>query len=70
MEPNIERDILALERVDKLALLKRLFDLCAEFSGEILSCKKMLGQLADAGNTTPWPAACACLSEPGWWPDC
>lgn len=52
VEPNIERDILALERVDKPALLKRLFDLSAEFSGEILSYNKMLGQLADAGNTT------------------
>lgn len=52
VEPNIERDILALERVDKPALLKRLFDLSAEFSGEILAYNKMLGQLADAGNTT------------------
>lgn len=52
VESSIERDILALERVDKPALLKRLFDLSAEFSGEILSYSKMVGQLADAGNTT------------------
>lgn len=52
VEPNVERDILALERVDKPALLKRLLDLSAEFSGEILAYTKMLGQLADAGNTT------------------
>lgn len=52
VEPNIERDILALERVDKPALLKRLFDLCCEFSGQILSLTKMVGQLADAGNAT------------------
>ena len=52
VEPNIERDILAMERVDKPALLKRLFELSAEFSGEILAYGKMVGQLADAGNTT------------------
>ena len=52
VEPNIERDILALERVDKPALLKRLFELICEFSGQILSYKKMVGQLDDAGNAT------------------
>ena len=51
-EPNIERDVLAMERVDKPALLKRLFALGAEYSGQILSYTKMLGQLQDAGNTT------------------
>lgn len=52
IEPNIERDILAMERVDKPALLKQLFDLGTEFSGQILAYSKMLGQLHDAGNTT------------------
>ena len=52
VEPNIERDILAMQRVDKPALLKRLFELGAEYSGQILSYTKMLGQLQDAGNTT------------------
>ena len=52
VEPNIERDILAMQRVDKPALLKRLFELGTEFSGQILSYNKMLGQLQDAGNTT------------------
>ena len=52
IEPNIERDILAMERVDKPALLKRLFELGASYSGQILSYNKMLGQLHDAGNTT------------------
>lgn len=36
IEPNIERDILAMERVDKPALLKQLFDLGTEYSGQIL----------------------------------
>ena len=52
VQPNIERDILAMIRVDKPALLRRLFELGAEYSGQILSYNKMLGQLADAGNTT------------------
>ena len=52
VEPNIERDLLAMTRVDKPALLKRLFELGASYSGQILSYTKMLGQLQDAGNTT------------------
>ena len=52
VEPNIERDLLAMTRVDKPALLKRLFELGAVYSGQILSYTKMLGQLQDAGNTT------------------
>ena len=50
--PNIERDILALTRVDKPALLKRLFSLGADYSGQILSYHKMMGELTEAGNTT------------------
>ena len=52
VEPNIERDILSLTRVDKPALLKRLFEVGAAYSGQILSYTKMLGHLQDAGNTT------------------
>ena len=52
VEPNIERDLLAMTRVDKPALLKRLFELGAAYSGQILSYTKMQGQLQDAGNTT------------------
>ena len=52
VEPNIERDILSMTRVDKPALLKRLFEVGAVHSGQILSYTKMLGHLQDAGNTT------------------
>ena len=52
VEPNIERDILAMQRVDKPALLKRLFEVAAMSSGQILAYNKMLGQLQEAGNTT------------------
>ena len=52
VEPHIERDLLAMTPVNKPALLKRLFELGAACSGEILSYDKMVGQLQDAGNTT------------------
>ena len=65
VEPNIERDILAMQRVDKPALLKRLFQLGAEYSGQILSFNKMLGQLRDAGNTTTLARYMDLLSNAG-----
>jgi predicted AAA+ superfamily ATPase len=52
IETTISRDILLLTRVDKPALLRRLFQLCCDHSGQVLSYQKMLGQLHDAGNTT------------------
>ena len=65
VEPNIERDILAMQRVDKPALLKRLFQLAAEYSGQVLSYTKMLGQLDDAGNTTTLARYLDLLSSAG-----
>ncbi|WP_442880467.1 DUF4143 domain-containing protein, partial [Chlorobium sp.] len=43
---------LMLTRVDKPALMKRLFEIGCSYSGQILSFTKILGQLQDAGNTT------------------
>ena len=65
VEPNIERDLLAMTRVDKPALLKRLFELGASYSGQILSYTKMLGQLQDAGNTTTLARYLDLLSSAG-----
>ena len=65
IEPNIERDILAMTRVDKPALIKQLFELGAAYSGQILSFNKMLGQLQDAGNTTTLARYLHLLSEAG-----
>ena len=45
--PHIEKDILAMTRVDKPALLKQLFALVARYSGQIHSCDKMLEQLQE-----------------------
>jgi len=52
IETSISKDILMLTRVDKPALMKRLFELGCLYSGQILSFTKLLGQLQDAGNTT------------------
>jgi predicted AAA+ superfamily ATPase len=52
IETTISRDVLLLTRVDKPALLRRLFELACRYSGQVLSYTKMLGQLQDAGNTT------------------
>jgi hypothetical protein len=52
IETTISRDVLLLTRVDKPALLRRLFELGCRYSGQILSYTKMLGQLQDAGNST------------------
>ena len=52
VETTIARDVLLMRRVDKPALLRRLFELGCRYSGQVLSYTKMLGQLQDAGNTT------------------
>ncbi|MBS1545809.1 MAG: ATP-binding protein [Bacteroidetes bacterium] len=52
IETSIARDVLQMTRVDKPALLRRLFELGCNYSGQELSYTKMLGQLQDAGNTT------------------
>ena len=52
VEPNIERDLLAMTPVKKPALMKRLLEVGADCSGRVLAYNKMLDQLQDAGNTT------------------
>jgi predicted AAA+ superfamily ATPase len=48
----IKKDILQLTRVLKPSLLENLFYLGCQYSGQILSFNKIVGQLQDAGNTT------------------
>ncbi len=52
IETAISKDVLMLTRIDKPALLRSLFELGAQYSGQILSYTKVMGQLQDAGNTT------------------
>ncbi len=51
-EATVSRDILLMTRVDKPALLRRVFALACEYAGRELTYEKFLGQLQDAGNTT------------------
>ena len=52
IRPIIDKDILQMNRVEKPALLKNLFELgCGAYSGQLISYTKLLGQLQDAGNT-------------------
>ncbi len=51
IETTVGRDVLLMTRVDKPALLRRLFQLGCAYSGQVLSYQKMLGQLQEAGNT-------------------
>lgn len=52
IETSISRDVLLVTKVEKPALLRRLFDLGCSYSSQELSYQKMMGQLQDAGNTT------------------
>lgn len=54
-----------LTRVEKPALLKRLFELGCLYSGQILSYSKIIGQLQDAGNTTTLANYLKLLSDCG-----
>ena len=54
-----------LTRVDKPALLKRLFELGSAYSGQIVSFTKILGKLQDKGNTTTLSYYLKLLSDSG-----
>ena len=70
IETSISRDVLLLSRVDKPALLRRLFELACRYSGQVLSYTKMLGQLQDAGNTTTLATTSTCWPAPAWCAAC
>lgn len=65
IETSISKDILMMTRVDKPALLKRLFEIGCIYSGQILSYTKITGQLQDAGNTTTLANYLRLLSDCG-----
>jgi len=52
IETTVSRDILLTNRVHKPALFRQLFYLACEYSGQVVSYQKMVGQLQEAGNTT------------------
>jgi len=52
IETVITKDVLLMERIEKPAVLRRVFELGSAYSGQILSYTKLLGQLQDAKDTT------------------
>ena len=52
MAPVVDRDIVSLTRVEKPSLMRALLDLALDYSGQVVSYRKLQGQLDDAGNTT------------------
>jgi predicted AAA+ superfamily ATPase len=52
IETSISRDVLMLTRVDKPALLKRLFEIGCCYSSQIVSLNKVQGELQEKGNLT------------------
>jgi predicted AAA+ superfamily ATPase len=65
IETTLTRDVLMLQRIDKPALLRQLFMLACELSGQVVSFTKLLGQLYDAGNTTTLAHYLQLLAEAG-----
>ncbi len=65
IETSISRDLLMLTRIDKPALLRRLFEAGCAYSGQVLSYTKIMGQLQDAGNTTTLAHYLALLDQAG-----
>ncbi|MXX98104.1 MAG: ATP-binding protein [Rhodothermaceae bacterium] len=65
MAPIIDRDIMGLSRIRKPALMRQLIDLVPNYSGQVISYSKLLGQLHDAGNTTTIANYLNLLSDAG-----
>ena len=65
MAPIIDRDIMGLSRIRKPSLMRQLIDLVPNYSGQVISYSKLLGQLHDAGNTTTIADYLNLLSDAG-----
>ncbi|MDA1140701.1 MAG: ATP-binding protein [Planctomycetota bacterium] len=65
IETTVSRDVLLMTQVNKPALLRRLFQLGCDYSGQIVAYQKMVGQLQDAGNTTTLAHYLALLAGAG-----
>ena len=65
IETTISKDILMMTRVDKPALLKRLFEIGCKYSARILSLNKVQGELQESGNLTTLSNYLSLLDEAG-----
>ena len=52
IEPSISKDVLMNTNILKPQLLRQLFEIGSNYSGELLSLTKVAAQLQDAGNVT------------------
>jgi predicted AAA+ superfamily ATPase len=51
IETTVSRDVLQMATINKPKLLRNLFQLGGQYSSQVLSFTKIMGQLQDAGNT-------------------
>lgn len=65
VDATINKDILMDSPIGKPALLRHTFELASDYSGEILSLNKMLGQLQDAGNASTLAGYIELLDQSG-----
>ncbi len=65
IETSISKDILMLTRVNKPALLHKLFDIGCSYSAQILSLTKVQGDLMEKGNLTTLSDYLALLDAAG-----
>lgn len=64
IEPSIEKDVLAMARVDKPAMLRRLFELGSDYSGQIVSLDNVSRTLGQ-GHTLTLAHHLTLLSQAG-----
>ncbi|MCY4232868.1 MAG: ATP-binding protein [Bacteroidetes bacterium] len=63
--PTIDRDIMGLSRIRKPSLMRQLIDLVPNYSSQIISYDKLIGQLQDKGNATTIAGYMDLLSDAG-----
>ena len=65
IEPSISKDVLMDTKIMKPQLLRQLFEIGSDYSGELLSLTKIAAQLQDAGNVTTLAGYLHLLDECG-----
>lgn len=65
VETSIARDVLMMSRVEKPALLRRLFEIGSSYSAQILSLSKIQGELQERGNLTTLSGYLSLLQSAG-----
>lgn len=65
IETSVSKDVLMMTRVDKPALLRRLFEIGSSYSSQILSLTKIQAELMEKGNITTLSNYLGLLSSAG-----